>query len=422
MLKFVGAKNTQIYMASDTEFTNKHLDIIPIPENLQSITAEDLMTNYFVKNNIIIHNNHKKSAKDLKVALISNYGSQCGIGTYSKFLYNEMVSQIGDYKIFIEKQNTYDFDNSNIPNDKIVPCWKRGESLSELIKKIKEYNPDIISIQHEFGLFSHSGYFLSFLTQLSNYRIIITMHSTFHHRDKGICEAAIPEMIVHLDGAKDVLKNEKQLSSIIYVIPHGCFVHSDHTRLWNFYKSDHTIIQAGFLFRYKGWEESIKIVSILKNKYPDVFLTGLCSENVSNKLEHSIYFQSLLDLISSLGVEDNIALIRGYQSDMVWDTYFRTNKVAIYPYVADKKDEVFGASGSARIAMSKGIPIVTSFANHFSDIPSIKASTPEEFANQIDKLFSDQILVQKQIELQDRYLENNSWKNVAKQYIDIFEK
>lgn len=421
MINFVGVKDAKICILSNQAFESSKYIVVELQQELKNISPETLILNYIFRDGKIISKNNK-NGKKLKVAFVSNYGTKCGIGTYSKFLYDELINLVGDYKLFIEKQDSYEIENPIIADDKIIPCWKRGESLLELIKEIKKYDPDIISIQHEFGLFANSGYFLSLLTQLSKYRIIITMHSVFYHLDKVICEAAMPEIIVHLDGAKDVLLNEKKISSKVYVVPHGCFTHSDKTRLWNFYRTDHTIIQAGFLFKYKGWEEALKTVSILKKKYKDVFLTGLCSESDSNKLEHQLYFESLLKLTEELGIQDNVALIRGYQSEKVWDVYFRTNKVAMFPYASEKKDEVFGASGSARIAMSKGIPVVSSCANHFSDMPTIKANTPEELASEIDKLFSDPKLINKQIQLQDKFLEDNSWKNIAEKYLEIFEK
>jgi glycosyltransferase involved in cell wall biosynthesis len=259
------------------------------------------------------------------------------------------------------------------------------------------------------------------INQLSDYRIIVTMHSVFHHKDKTIVEAAIPEIVVHLQGAYDVLKKEKQVPGNVYVIPHGCYSSSENGKLWNFYKTQHTIIQAGFLFKYKGWEEALKAISILKTKYNDVFFTGLCSESPYCKYDHQSYYEELMELIDKLDISENVSLIRGYQSDQTFDSYFRTNRVALFPYVSVPEHEVFGASGAARLAMSKGLPVITSSANHFSDLPTIKADSPEQISIEIDKLFSNWKLINKQVDIQNKYIVDNSWENVAKQYIKLFE-
>ena len=427
MSRFVGIKNERIQLISDTKFQQPGLEIVELPSELLNIDTDDLIIDYKYVDGKFVSNKQKKLAKDLKIALVSNWKMRCGIAIYAEKLWREVVPHVGDYKLFIEKRDEYiepvnSIKDFTIPEDKVVACWERGESLQELVTEIKKYNPDIVWIQHEFGIWPNARYWLAMLTQLADFRVIVTMHSVFHHKDKTIVEAAIPEIIVHLDGAAEVLKTEKGVPATIYTIPHGCDPCTDRNKLWNFYKSDHTIIQAGFLFRYKGWEEAIKTVGILKEKYHNVFFTGLCSETSNNKIEHQLYYNELIQLIDKLGLKDNVSLIRGYQSDQSWDSYFRTNRVAIFPYVSEKEHEVFGASGAARVAMGKCLPVITSHGNHFLDLPTIKAQTAEEMATEIDKLFSNSKLVKEQIQKQLDFLEENSWSKVAEQHIKIFEK
>src|SRR5208337_4525456 len=120
---------------------------------------------------------------------------------------------------------------------------------------------------------------------------------------------------------------------------------------------------------------------------PDVFFTGLFSESPYAQVEHQMYYNELMLLIEKLGIQENVSIIRGYQSDATIDSFLRTNQVAIFPYVSHPAHEVFGASGAARTAMSKGLPVITSSVNHFIDLPTIKADTPEEIAKALEKLF-----------------------------------
>lgn len=422
MVRFVGVKNNHICVVSDKLFDNNDLQVLEVPVELSHVSAAELLTNCRVKDGIIKCKSFKKSAKEMKVALVSNYGTKCGLGTYSKFLYDELITYVGDYKLFVEKQEQYEIENPKIPDDKIVACWKRGESLLELINKIKEYDPDIILIQHEFGLFPNARHWISMINRLSNYRIIVTMHSIFYHQDKIIVEACIPEIIVHLESAKEVLEKTKQISSKIYVIPHGCFPCIDKNKFWNFYKSDHTFVQFGFLFRYKGYENSIKATYLLKEKYPDVFFTALCSESDYAKIEHQIYYNELMKLVDNLRLHENVGIIRGFQSETVLNSYLRTNKAAVFPYISNKEHECFGASGAAPYTMTKAIPVISSSIHHFVNLPTIKANTPEEIATQLDVLFSNETSVIQQVDAQIKYLDENSWENTAKKYISIFEK
>lgn len=426
MAKFVGVKHNRICVVSDNLFNNDELEILEIPPELSNISPADLITKCIVRDNKIRCKNVKKPASELKLALVGNWKMKCGIATYSENLWPEVVKHVGNFKLFIEKNDVptgdiHQIGDQLIPDSRIIACWKRGESLQDLVKELKEYNPDIIWIQHEFGLWPNASYWLAMMNQISDYRVIVTMHSVFHHRDKTIVEAAMPEIVTHLEGGRQVLKKEKGVSAKVHVIPHGCYTYSKE-RLWNFYKSEKTFMQFGFGFRYKGWENSIKAAAILKEKYHDVFFTGLFSESPYAKIEHQIYYNELMQMVDNLNLTENVALIRGYQSDAALDSFLKTNQVTLFPYVSHPEHEVFGASGAARMAMSKGLPVITSSVNHFSDLPTIKADTPEEIAAALESLFIDPEAKQRQIQTQISYLYDNTWEKIGLRYKSLFEE
>lgn len=425
-MRYAGVKNNRICIISDELIVNENLQIVEIPRELSHIPSLDLITGGRFRNGSIVSKLAKKPAKKMKIALVGNWKMKCGIATYSENLWSEVIKHIGDFKMFIENNDSSigslnEIGGETFSPDKVVACWKRGQSLQELIKELKEYDPDVIWIQHEFGLWPNACHWLSLMSQLSSYRVIVTMHSVFHHKDKTIVEAAIPEIVVHLDGAYDVLKNQKNIPGKVYVIPHGCFPCTNRERLWNFYKSEKTFMQFGFGFRYKGWENSIRAVAVLKQKYPDVFFTGLFSESQHNKSEHELYYNELMELVTELGVEENVAILRGYQSEETLDSYMRTNQATLFPYVSHPAHEVFGASGAARVAMSKGLPVITSSVNHFSDLNTIKADTPEEIADALEKLFLDKEFRENQISKQIEYINEHTWEKMALKYISLFE-
>lgn len=421
MAKFVQIKNSRINAICSEKFEGS----IELPPEFCSLNDKDILLDIRYNQGIFSNKNNHKDLSKLKIALVGNWKMQCGISTYAENLWPEIGKFFGDVKLFIEHNpnptgNIYDFGEGMLAEHQIVFCWKRGENLSELVKEIKTYNPDIVLVNHEFGLFPRANFWLSFLSNLNEYRIICTMHSTFHHKDKTICEAPIPEIVVHLEDAKNLLKNEKKISSKVYVIPHGCYPCTDKTQLWNLYNTKHTILQMGFGFTYKNFEDSIIATSLVKKKYPDVFFTALFSESVQNKNAHQGYYNTLMDLIQELGLEDNVAIIRGFQNDEVVNSYLRTNQIAAFPYRSNLHHEVFGASGAARLAMSKCVPVVSSNLAHFSDLPTLKADSPEQIAEIIGKLFDEKSFYEQQVEKQLQFVEENSWKNVAKMYGDVF--
>jgi glycosyltransferase involved in cell wall biosynthesis len=427
--RYVGARQGNIYIVSSSPIASDdpNVSVAEVPLEHAHLTASKLVTGFRVKRGKMQQRQRKATAKTMKLALVGNWKMQCGIATYSEKLWPEVAKHVGDFRLFIEKNDqptspTNVIGDIAIPPERVIPCWKRGEPLGELVKAIKEYEPDVVHIQHEFGIWPNAGYWLSLMSQLNDYRVFVTLHSVFHHRDKTIVEAAIPNIIVHLEGAKSVLKDEKCVPGNVFVIPHGCSPIVNNERLWNFYKSEHTLIQWGFGFKYKNWETSLEVTHLLKKKYPDVFYTGLFSESPFNMIDHQVYYDELMRLVEKLDLMNNVAIIRGYQSDVSLDSYLRTNKVAIFPYVSTVQHEVFGASGAARYAMTKLLPIVTSNVNHFSDLPTLKGDSPQQLADAIDQMFSNPLAYKQQVDCQVDYVNANSWENVGARHVEIYSR
>jgi hypothetical protein len=72
------------------------------------------------------------------------------------------------------------------------------------------------------------------------------------------------------------------------------------------------------------------------------------------------------------------------------------------------------------MAMSKGLPVVTSSVNHFSDLPTMKADTPEDIAKALEMLFTEPDAREKQLQAQMSYLDENTWEKIGLRYIQIF--
>ena len=427
--RFIGARNDgNITVVSSSPFTCKDLSIREASNALSDKNPSEIITDYRMHRSSIVHRHNVTSPSLMKVALVGNWKMRCGIATYAENIWPSVAKLVGDVKLFIEHNDVLTgdvtlFGDKKLPRDKVVSCWKRGEGLNDLVTAIDEYDPDVVWVQHEFGIWPNARHWLSFVSRIrERYRIVVTAHSVFHHRDKTICEAAVPNIVVHTQGAADVLKIEKNVSGTVTVIPHGCMPCTDTTRLWNSYRTNNTFMQFGFGFRYKGWGLSIRTVHELKKTYKDVFFTGLFSESPYARQEHQAYYDELVGLIDELDVRENVALLRGYQSDETLDSFMRTNTAIVFPYVSGGEHEVFGASGAARVAMSTGIPVVTTNANHFLDLPTCKASMPKELAAVLSNMFSDSVFRRAQVERQVVYTYENSWDKCAERYVAAFAK
>jgi glycosyltransferase involved in cell wall biosynthesis len=410
----IGYGRRKIRFVGDKPTTGNNLQFLEVDDAFRSIDSRTLMNQYEVRRGEIVLK-EMKDFKKLRVAFVGVYKIACGISTYSEWLWEPMGKLVKEFRIFAEHT---DREEQSDPN--VVRCWNRGKPFHDLIEEIKQYDPDVVYIQHEWGIFPVGTHYLSLMNALHNYRVITTMHSVYHHLDKLVCEAAMREIIVHTNAAYKILKEVKKVSAKVHVIPHGCFHNSNPGRLWNRYQSNHLLIQLGFGFKYKGWENSLRIVNELRNEFPDIYFTGIFSETDGNKDFHDQYYEELMDMVNELGIQDHVALIRGFQSDEALDAFLRTNHVAIFPYIPNGDHTVYGCSGSARLAMCKGLAVVVSDVPLFDDLSGVcpRVSNVEEACDAIKDLFVE-AKYKAQLKTQNEFLLQNSWDISARRYLEI---
>ena len=417
-MRFLGLKGKKITVVSNTEFVPTGDMTVLAVDLVDTIDENDIIQNYEIWRGEVRRKDEVKPARRLRVAMVGAYRDRCGISTYAEQLFPAIGSRVEDYRIFAECLP----DAKDEPN--VVRCWKRSESFSDLAAQISKYDPDIVLIQHGYNAFPEARHWLSLMSSLSNFRTLVTLHNVSKDHNRIIHEAAIPEIIVHTEAAKNVLR-EKEFSMPIHVIPHGCEPTLEMQSMDNPYGSKHTLIQFGFGFQYKGWETSLLAVSILRETYPDIFYTGLFGENKHHLSLHENYLEKLKNLVFELGIEQNVALLNGYQGDTILHSYLRTNCVAIFPYIIDHGiHTVYAASGAARIAMQNGIPTIVSKAPIFGDLEGVcpRITDTEDLCREISRLFEDSAAHHQQIICQNHFLKTNSWENVSATHVDIFSK
>jgi len=360
----------------------------------------------------------------LRVALICNWADRCGIADYTAHLVKPLRDKVGELRIFAEEIDNPDPVKDDYEN--VNRCWRRGTSMVNCIKQVLNWKPDIVFIQHEFGIFPKATHFLKMLELLSGTPYVVTLHSVYEHLDKTICTAYIKDMIVHSQDAKDSLARNGHLNNV-NVILHGCVQYPDHSELWNIFQNDYAIIQFGFGFHYKGVDVAIEAIHHLKQnheKFKDIFYCYMCTESPHTKVIQQDYYNYLSDKVQSLGLEENVVIVRGFLSEKHISNFLRTAKLAIFPYKNNLNNVVYGASGAVRNAMANGIPIIASDCHLFDDIQGVvpRISDHVQLAEEIDRVFSNTQykadLVQKNLE----FVERHNWDATADSHVAVFDK
>jgi glycosyltransferase involved in cell wall biosynthesis len=362
-----------------------------------------------------------KEVKNLRIAFVCNWNDNCGISTYSSYLVDALKTKVKELHVFSESGS----DRTDDP-PYVTRCWKRGTSLKGLIDKIVEWAPDFIIIQHEFGIFPKATYFLQLLQGIEDIPYVVTMHSVYEHLDKSICTSAVKDIVVHSEEGKKVLKKLGNANNI-YVVPHGCvqFNDEDKTELWNIFQTPYTIVQFGFGFFYKGVDRVLDAIHYLKRsdpKFKDIFYCYLCSDNYHTSVVHTQYYDFLIKKIDELSLHDNAVIIRKFQTDQMIKNYLRTAKIAVFPYVGDPKNMVYGASGAIRIAMACGIPVIASSCHQFDDLEDVvpRPANFAELADEIDEVFSNHNHRKSILAKSEAYMAANTWGISADRYINLY--
>lgn len=381
---------------------------------------KDLTINQLIGSKIGIMN-----PSEMKIAIICNWRTPCGISTYTQFLIEALRPKVAEIRIFSEIEDKA--DTSHDQEENVVRCWKRGESMLETVNQIKAYKPNFVIIQHEFGIFPKATFFLKLLQGLEGIPHAVVLHSVYGtHMDKTICTSAIKNIICHSDEGKKALDRLGHTTSFIQVIPHGCVLFDNVKEHWNIFQTPYTIVQFGFGFFYKGVDRAIEAVGKLKQdpKFKDIFYCYLCSESANATSTHAEYHRFLENRIEQLGLHDNVAIIRKFHSEESINTYLRTAKLALFPYVTDPENVVFGASGAIRVAMANNIPVIASESHMFDDLEGVvpRPQNADDLAKEIDKIFSSDKYKRQLIEKNQTYIRENDWDRTAMRYLEAIKQ
>lgn len=420
---YVYYENEKITAISDHPFLNKtnFINVKEAPKGALSL--------YLIRNGRIMLRN-KIPTKDLRIAVVSPWGINCGIATYAKYLVDQMRGLVCELKIFAE----YADDEScvNDEKDSVKRCWDRSGDYHSIYHYINEYNPDIIYVQHEFGFFHKTNLFCSLMSQLSKWRTIVTLHTVLDHdvdndearldyTTRALSEAACREVIVHTPRAKVTLLG-RGFSGRVHFVPHGCYISSDMRKLpatkYGMFPK-HSLFQYGFGGEHKGWEAAINVVEILAPKYPDIFYIGVF--NASEKDEAAnIYHEKLLKIVRDKGLEGHVAILKGYQSEVMLSNFLRSVKACLFLYQTPNAYWAsWGASGAIQQPLSLGVPLVLSRFPAFQEMEKHLplTSSNAEAAALIDRIFSDEEFEKDMITRSTALANDRSWDRVAHWYL-----
>jgi glycosyltransferase involved in cell wall biosynthesis/CBS domain-containing protein len=372
----------------------------------------------------------------VSVVYLSSYPPRiCGIATYTSALILA-VSRLYSLKsqaVFAVNERG-DFYNYGSEVELQIDTW-RPDSYGEAAEYINQSNIGVVNIQHEFGLFGGSWgeNILGFLETLKK-PIVTTLH-TLSPEPEPQAKRVLGDIIVRSNYVVVMAKAGKEILEQVYdtpkdkvrFIPHGCpnvpFILSQtiKSRLG---LEDRTILSTfGLLSPGKGIEYAIQSLPPIVKLNPRIlYLIIGDTHPVVRKHEGERYRKKLIDLVDSLGLEENVRFVSRFLplNDLI--KYLQATDIYLLPY--PNRDQI--SSGTLLYALSTGKAIVSTPFLHAQEVISEGCAwecgfrDPESISEKIGKLLKHRDMHRQLEEKAYNYSRDMIWPNVAMQYVNLF--
>ncbi len=360
----------------------------------------------------------------MRIIYISTYPPiECGIATYTHYLQEELKNK--SVVVYILSQcgakgeNVFETYN---PDDKDI-AYKLFHMVSKL-------TPDLIHIQHEFGLFGYDRgvQVLDFLLRckLASIPVVTTLHTVY--KSPGWVERVITseilklsrEVIVHEEYQKEFIESEYKSLNPINVFPHGVrnvdSIKGAKELLGLGNKK--VVLLAGYFRTTKHFEKLIDIFPEVLEKVKNAVLLIACRLRIS---EHNEKRDRLLRMMRFLDSKDHIRILKGQFPQHTLDTIMSTADVVVMPYSAGAQ------SGMLAQFSAHHIPTVTSDLLSFkiwnkTTGGGLTSFTDKDFAANICKVLEDEDYSKK---MRENIKESNTkryWDVIAAKHLRIYQK
>jgi glycosyltransferase involved in cell wall biosynthesis len=314
------------------------------------------------------------------VALIGNYPPRrCGIATFTADVREALVANQPDLicNVFAmtDRGSAYAYPAE-------VVCEIHQDQASDYLAAatlLAETAPDVICVEHEFGIFGGSaGEYLMLLLDATDRPVVSTLHTVLDEPDadqRRVFERLLTRsktVIVMAERGRDILRRIwKVADDKILVIPHGApdrpLVETDDYKAKLGFAGRELLFTFGLLSPNKGIETAIRALPAIVEARPNALYVVLGATHphlIAREGER--YRDSLLQLARNLGVGEHVKLIDAYtDTDLLLD-YLHAADIYITPYLNAAQI----TSGTLSYAAALGKPIVSTPYWHAEELLS----------------------------------------------------
>jgi glycosyltransferase involved in cell wall biosynthesis len=303
-----------------------------------------------------------------KVAFLSSFPPRkCGIATFTSDLINSTAAAAkGEFEPLVVAMRTEDIKyqdpvkfeiRQNVRNDYL--CAADYINFSHV---------DLVSVQHEFGLFGgEAGSYLSLLLNRLTAPVITTLHTVLENPNQDyykslvdVCNVSYKVITMNKRGV-DMLRDiygvsGKKVELIAHGIPDLPFVDSNYYKHKFGMEGRKTILTFGLLNKNKGIEVMLKAMpAIIKAEPTVVYIILGMTHPLVLKQDGESYRVSLQQMVKELGLQEHVIFHNRFVNDEELHNFLCAADIYATPYLS--REQL--TSGTLSFAVGTGKAVVS---------------------------------------------------------------
>ena len=304
-----------------------------------------------------------------KVAFISSFPPRkCGIATFtSDLIKNATLAAKGEFEplvVALRSDNDLKYNDpvkfeirQNVKNDYI--CAADYVNFSHV---------DVVSTQHEFGLFGgEAGSYLSLLLNRLKAPVITTLHTVlddpspaYHKSLVDVCNASYKVITMNERGVSMLRDVYDVAGKKVQLIPHGIpdlsFVDNNYYKHKFGMEGRRMILTFGLLSKNKGIEVMLKAMPTIVEAEPSALyiVLGMTHPSVL-KHEGESYRFSLQRMVKELGLQEHVIFHNRFVGDGELHNFLCAADIYVTPYL--NREQL--TSGTLSFAVGTGKAVVS---------------------------------------------------------------
>ena len=304
-----------------------------------------------------------------RVVLIGNYPPRrCGIATFTADVREALVSAYPGMTCSVVAM-TDEGAHYDYPKEvRYTIRQNEPDDYLEAARLINSAAPDVVCVQHEFGIFGGSAgeHLISLLDEL-HCPVVSALHTVLEKPNGDqlrVFEKLIARsssLIVMAERGREMLERVwKVAPNKIVVIPHGApdqpMIDTMAAKARLGFAGREVLFTFGLLSPNKGIETVIRAMPAIAASRPDALYVVLGATHphlVAREGEQ--YREALQSLVDELGVRKNVRFINAYTDTPKLLDYLRAADIYVTPYL----NEAQITSGTLSYAAALGKPIIS---------------------------------------------------------------